>query len=265
MSKLLIRPEGTHGRLVHVSPESAGWTYVGFDLHHLKLGDAINGGEPDREVCLVLVSGKARIEAGGTDFGTIGQRASPFEGAPHSVYAPAAAPWSATAETDCILAVCTAPGAPNARAARLIGPEQAGRETRGKGTNVRHVTNILPETEPACSLLVVEVITPGGHTSSYPPHKHDEDDLPRESLLEETYYHRLNPPQGFAFQRVYTDDRSLDEVMVVEDGTVTLVPKGYHPCAAIHGYDLYYLNVMAGPERTWRFHNAAEHAWLLTG
>jgi 5-deoxy-glucuronate isomerase len=78
-------------------------------------------------------------------------------------------------------------------------------------------------------LLVVEVITPAGNTSSYPPHKHDQDDLPRESLLEETYYHRLSPPQGFGFQRVYTDDRSLDEAMAIEDGDVVLVPRGYHP------------------------------------
>jgi 5-deoxy-glucuronate isomerase len=82
-------------------------------------------------------------------------------------------------------------------------------------------------------------------------------------MLEETYYHRLNPPQGFGFQRVYTDDRSLDEAMVVEDGDVTLVPKGYHPCAATHGYDLYYLNVMAGPKRIWKFYNAPEHEWML--
>jgi 5-deoxy-glucuronate isomerase len=134
---------------------------------------------------------------------------------------------------------------------------------RGKGSNTRYVTNILPETEPAHSLLVVEVITPGGNTSSYPPHKHDTDNLPEESLLEETYYHRLNPPQGFAMQRVYTDDRSLDEALVIEDGDVTLVPRGYHPVAAVHGYDLYYLNTMAGPRRTWKFHNATEHEWLL--
>ncbi len=135
---------------------------------------------------------------------------------------------------------------------------------RGKGSNTRYVTNILPETDPAESLLVVEVITPAGNTSSYPPHKHDQDDLPRESYLEETYYHRLNPRQGFAFQRVYTDDRSLDEAMAVEDGDVVLVPKGYHPTATCHGYDLYYLNVMAGPVRTWKFHNAREHEWLLS-
>ena len=110
---------------------------------------------------------------------------------------------------------------------------------------------------------MVEVITPGGNWSSYPSHKHDVDNLPEESLLEETYYHRLDPPQGFAFQRVYTDDRSLDVSMAVEDGDVTLVPRGYHPCAAAHGYDLYYLNVMAGPHRTWRFNTEPAHRWLL--
>ena len=122
--------------------------------------------------------------------------------------------------------------------------------------------NILPESEPAESLLVVEVITPSGHWSSYPPHKHDRDALPEESLLEETYYHRLSPPQGFAFQRVYTDDRSLDETMAFEDGDVVLVPKGYHPVATLAGYDSYYLNVMAGPVRKWMFTWEEDHAWI---
>ncbi|MCB1446755.1 MAG: 5-deoxy-glucuronate isomerase, partial [Rhizobiaceae bacterium] len=165
--------------------------------------------------------------------------------------------------TDLELAVCSAPGG-GGHGAKLIPPGTHPQFTRGKGSNVRLVTNIMPEDDnSAHSLLVVEVITPAGNTSSYPSHKHDRDDLPNESLLEETYYHRINPPQGFAFQRVYTDDRSLDEAMAVEDGDVTLVPKGYHPCATIHGYDLYYLNVMAGPKRVWKFHNQPEHEWLL--
>lgn len=270
MSKLLVKPSGDSGRIIDVTPAGAGWTYVGFALHRLKPGESVEGGEPDRETCLVLVTGRAAIRAADTDFGTLGRRMSPFDGKPVSVYAPAGARWSATAETEVELAVCTAPGTPGARSPRLIGEDDNGQEVRGKGSNVRHVTNILPETAEADALLVVEVITPGGNTSSYPPHKHDRDDLPRESHLEETYYHRLNPPQGFAFQRVYTDAdengrRELDEAMAVEDGDVTLVPKGYHPCATIHGYDLYYLNVMAGPKRTWRFHNAPEHEWLLKG
>ena len=263
MSKLLVKPQGRSGRVSHVTPETAGWTYVGFDLHRLQAGQTISGETGGNEVCLVFVTGKGKVKANGEDLGVLGERMSPFEGKPWSVYVPDGSNWSVTAETDIELAVCSAPGLGGGLPVRVIAPDSLGQEVRGKGTNTRYVTNILPEGEPADSLLVVEVITPGGHTSSYPPHKHDQDNLPAESYLEETYYHRLNPPQGFAFQRVYTDDRSLDEAMAVEDGDVVLVPKGYHPCAACHGYDLYYLNVMAGPKRTWKFHNAREHEWLM--
>lgn len=263
MSRLLVKPAPGPGRIVNVTPQSAGWTYVGFEVHRLASGQRAGGMTGDREVCLVLISGRARISAGGVDFGVVGGRASPFEGKPDSVYAPGGADWSAAAVGEAVLAVCSAPSLGGGLPARRIGPDEVSQEVRGKGTNTRHVTNILPESEPADSLLVVEVITPAGHSSSYPPHKHDRDALPAESMLEETYYHRVRPAQGFAFQRVYTDDRSLDEAMAVEDGDVVLVPKGYHPCAAVHGYDLYYLNVMAGPKRTWKFHNAKEHEWLL--
>lgn len=263
MSNLQVKAQSGNGRVTHVTPESAGWTYVGFDLHRLRPGETVTGESGDREVCLVVVTGKGRALAAGKDLGLFGERMSPFEGRPWSVYLPEKTGWTVTADTDLELAVCSAPSLGGGLPVRVIAPDTLGQEVRGKGTNTRYVTNILPEGEPADSLLVVEVITPGGHTSSYPPHKHDQDNLPAESYLEETYYHRLNPPQGFAFQRVYTDDRSLDEVMAVEDGDVVLVPKGYHPCAACHGYDLYYLNVMAGPKRTWKFHNAAEHEWLM--
>jgi 5-deoxy-glucuronate isomerase len=262
-SRLLVKPRGTHGRVQHVTPQNAGWTYVGFDLYRLAPGETTGAQTGDREVCLVFVTGRARVSADGHDLGEQGARNSPFEGKPAAVYVPAGSEWSVTATSACELAVCSAPGKPRARPARVIAAADMDQLTRGKGSNTRHVTNILPEDKPADSLLVVEVITPGGNTSSYPPHKHDRNDLPRESALEETYYHRFKPAQGFAFQRVYTDDRSLDEAMAVEDGDVTLVPKGYHPVAAIHGYDSYYLNVMAGPVRTWKFHNAPEHEWLL--
>jgi 5-deoxy-glucuronate isomerase len=263
VSKLLIRPSASHGKIVDVTPQGAGWTYVGFALHRLRAGEMVRAETGGRENCLVFVTGRGRVSAGGEDLGLLGGRMSPFDGKPWSVYVPEGSEWEVGAESDLELAVCSAPGLDGQLPVRVIAPDILGQELRGKGTNTRYVTNILPETDPADSLLVVEVITPGGHTSSYPPHKHDTDDLPRESYLEETYYHRLNPAQGFAFQRVYTDDRTLDETMAVEDGDVVLVPKGYHPCAACHGYDLYYLNVMAGPKRTWKFHNAAEHEWLL--
>jgi 5-deoxy-glucuronate isomerase len=138
------------------------------------------------------------------------------------------------------------------------------RSVRGQGSNTRYVCDILPHDDPtAAHLLVVEVVTPAGHSSSYPPHKHDNDAPPHETRLEETYYHRLNPPQGFAFQRVYTDDRSLDEACAVENHDVVMVPRGYHPVVAPHGYDLYYLNVMAGPQRHWVFRNDPAHEWML--
>ncbi|MDO9418541.1 5-deoxy-glucuronate isomerase [Pararhizobium sp.] len=264
MPNLKVKQQGDSGRVVHVTPQSAGWTYVGFDLHKLKAGETASADTGDREVCLVWVTGKGLAVAGTKDFGVLGERMSVFEGKqPHALYIPAGSTWSVTAVTDLELAVCSAPGGGD-HPAKVIPPGTHELIVRGKGNNVRHVTNIMPEDDgSAHSLLVVEVVTPAGNTSSYPPHKHDQDDLPNESFLEETYYHRLNPPQGFAFQRVYTDDRSLDEAMAVEDGDVTLVPRGYHPCATCHGYDLYYLNVMAGPSRVWKFHNAKEHEWLM--
>ena len=262
MSRLRLRPRS--GRQVHkVTPQSAGWTFVGFELLKLAPGESAAEATGGREACLVLVSGKGRVAADGKDFGEIGGRMNPFDGPPWSVYVPAGSEWVFVATTAVELAVCTAPGVVGERLARLIAPDSLEQLTRGKGSNTRYVTNILPETAAADSLLVVEVITPNGNTSSYPPHKHDTDDLPRESLLEETYYHRVKPEQGFGFQRVYTDDRSLDETMAVEDGDLVLVPKGYHPVATVYGYDNYYLNVMAGPRRIWKFHNAPEHEWLL--
>ena len=261
---LRLRPSGTAGRVHNITPNSARWTYVGFAVHKLAAGETVDGEPGSDEICLVLVSGKARITVDGQDLGELGKRMTPFEGAPYAVYVPAGSHWTASATTALELAVCAAPGKRGAYKTQVIRPGTHAPITRGTGANVRHVTNIMPETDNAAhSLLVVEVITPGGNTSSYPPHKHDTDNLPHESFLEETYYHRLNPPQGFAMQRVYTDDRSLDEALVIEDGDVTLVPKGYHPVATTAGYDLYYLNVMAGPKRVWKFHNAKEHEWLL--
>jgi 5-deoxy-glucuronate isomerase len=263
MASLRLRPRSGSGRVHHVTPVTAGWTYVGFDLHRLLAGDTVTGGLRDREACLVIVSGTGRLSVDGRDLGELGGRASPFEGPGHSVYVPAGTSWSVIAASELELAVCTAPGKLNSQEPRVIAPGDVEVLTRGKGTNTRYPRNILPETAPADSLLIVEVITPAGHTSSYPPHKHDTDNLPAESYLEETYYHRFSKPQGYAFQRVYTPDRSLDETMLIEDGDVVMVPRGYHPVAAIAGYDLYYLNVMAGPKRTWKFYNEPAHEWML--
>jgi 5-deoxy-glucuronate isomerase len=264
MSRLLVHPQAPDqdGFVHHVTPASAGWSYVGFSVLELPPGRVVSRRTEDTEVCIVILTGRVRISAGDQDFGLLGERESVFDGLPWSVYIPAHSHWTVEAETAAEVAICASP-AEGKLPARIIPPSEVGEEVRGKGTNTRHVRNILPDTGTAESLLVVEVITPGGNWSSYPPHKHDRDALPDESYLEETYYHRLKPAQGFAFQRIYTDDRSLDETLTVGDGDVVLVPRGYHPVGAPHGYDLYYLNVMAGPKRVWRFHNDPAHEWLM--
>ena len=263
MPKLLIKAKKKTGKVIDVTPKSAKWKYVGHEVWKLAPGKIAKGFEAKRETCIVFMSGKGRMTVDGKDLGVLGERTSVFEGKPWSIYIPPKSRWVVKAENDLVINVCTAP-AKGMMPLKVIDPATLEVITRGKGSNTRYVTNIMPEWDGSAeSLLVVEVITPNGSTSSYPSHKHDKNNLPHESLLEETYYHRLNPPQGFAFQRVYTDDRKLDEAMAVEDGDVVMVPKGYHPCATIHGYDLYYLNVMAGPKRVWKFNNAKEHEWLL--
>jgi 5-deoxy-glucuronate isomerase len=261
---LLRKAFGTRGKVHEITPASAGWRYVGFSLWRLRAGDTAAEATGGNEVILVMVEGKAAIQAAGRDWGVLGERMDVFEKTPpHSLYLPNGTDWTATAQTDCVLAVCSAPGH-GGHPARRIGPDGIALTERGKGTNVRHINNIAMENEDfADSLLVTEVFTPAGHWSSYPSHRHDEDDFPRITYLEETYYHRLNPKDGFAVQRVYTDDGLLDETMAVRDGDVTLVPRGHHPCGAPYGFELYYLNVMAGPRRNWRFVPAPEVDWII--
>lgn len=266
MAELLIKPAGATGKVHDVTPRSAGWSYVGFGLYRLRPGETAREETGDREVILVLVEGKAEIAAGRHDFGELGARMSVFERTPpHAVYVPNGGQWTAKATSDCTLAVCSAPGR-GGHEARVIGPDGIVPEQRGSGTNLRHIHNIaMEDRDVADSLLVTEVFTPAGHWSSYPPHRHDEDDFPNMTYLEETYYHRLNPARGFGVQRVFTEDGSLDETMAVGDGDVVLVPRGHHPCGAPHGYDMYYLNVMAGPLRKWRFRNHPDHDWIVSG
>lgn len=261
-ASLLIKPalSAAGGQVHRITPQSAGWRYVGFEVFDLLIGQRLERELPDREQCLVLLSGRASVRVNGQAFGAIGTRRNPFDGKPFAVYAPARSQVSVEAQTDCELAVCSAP-AEGRLPPRLIQPDDIGEEVRGEGTNTRYVRNVLPEGTAAERLMVVEVLTPGGHWSSYPPHKHD-CAQGAETQLEETYYHRFSRPGGFAFQRVYTDDRTLDETMSVQDRDVVLVPRGYHPVSAAHGFDLYYLNVMAGPVRRWLVSTAPGYEFL---
>ncbi|MEK8033071.1 5-deoxy-glucuronate isomerase [Ideonella sp. DXS29W] len=265
MSPLLVKARRDGREIVQVTPQSAGWTHVGFRALRLRAGDQEMLSTGDRELCVVVLAGRASMEAGDQRFDGLGSRQSVFDDAPPvALYVPKHTALKISADSDAELALCTAPADDQPREVTLLPAEGMKRSVRGQGSNTRYVCDILPHTHPAAAhLLVVEVRTPAGHSSSYPPHKHDTEALPAETQLEETYYHRIHPPQGFAFQRVYTDDRTLDEAMAVEDHDVVLVPRGYHPVVAPHGYDLYYLNVMGGPGRHWVFRNDPAHEWML--
>lgn len=261
---LLVKAMPTGEAIVKVTPQTAHWKHVGFEARRITAGQHTEIALPaDREGCLVVLSGTVDVRVGAHAWESLGGRTSVFEDrSPHAVYAPPSSVFRVTATTDAELAIASAP-ASGRLDVRLLAPESMKRSVRGSGSNTRYVCDILPETEPAESLLVVEVLTPAGHSSSYPPHKHDTDALPEESVLEETYYHRIDPPQGFAFQRVYTDTRDIDESMAVGDHDVVMVPRGYHPVVMPHGYRGYYLNVMAGPRREWHFRNDPAHEWMI--
>ncbi len=264
MSKLLIRKKKNGPLTIDVTPDNANWQYVGFKSLRLETGEGYISNSKDEEICLVLVAGLTNIGAGDTIFSNIGERMSPFEHKlPYAVYLPPDTPYRIDALTSLEIGICSSCNVKGIFPVRLIKPEDVITTGRGKGANFRQINNIMMGETKAERLLVTEVLTPGGNWSSYPPHKHDQDRLPLESYLEETYYHHVSPPQGFVMQRVYTDNRSLDETMSVGDGECVLVPEGYHPVGVPYGYESYYLNTMAGHKREWKFHNDPDHEWIL--
>lgn len=238
--------------------------YTSMKIIELEKGKKYDEKLIDKEVCIVALSGNVTVSDGEESFNKIGTRESVFERIPtDSVYISNDNTFVVSGDTNARVALCYAPSSKKLPT-KLIKASDNSKENRGKYSNKRTVHNILPDNvDIANSLLVVEVYTNSGNWSSYPPHKHDKDNLPEESFLEEIYYHELNPSQGFVFQRVYTDDLSIDETMTVHNEDCVIVPAGYHPVGVPDGYDSYYLNVMAGPVRKWQFNNDKDHEWIL--
>ena len=264
----LLRKARAEGReIVAVTPEQAGWKHVGFRAVRLRAGETEAMETGARELCVVVLRGTVDVRVDDVTHTGLGARGSVFDDAPPAaIYVPGGCAVAIAASTDAEVALCTAPAGATPRAVKRLDSAAMRRSVRGQGSNQRFICDVLPHDDPtAAHLLVVEVRTPAGHSSSYPPHKHDTETPPSETQLEETYFHRLNPPQGFAFQRVYTDDRSLDEACAVENNDLVMVPRGYHPVVVPHGYESWYLNVMAGPHRLWVFRNDPAHEWMLGG
>jgi 5-deoxy-glucuronate isomerase len=265
VSELLLRasevpqPDGT---ILTVTPESAGWRYVGFEVLQLADGTIARRETGEQEVCIVVIDGVVNVNSSHGDWRGLGGRLDPWSGRPDAAYLPPGARFEIDGSAE--VGLCWAPAANGGAPARVLPGYELQPESRGYGAQERTIHPILMAGREADSLLVCEVLTPGGHWSSYPPHKHDRDDPPRETFLEETYYHRISPARGFGLQRVYSDDRSLDESLAFGDRDCVLVPRGYHTVSAPPGYDLYYLNVMAGPTRQWTFANDPAHEWTIS-
>jgi 5-deoxy-glucuronate isomerase len=243
--------QGRTVTVIDLSPTALGWKYIHFAVRQLGIGAEWRGISRHEERCLVLLRGSFQIEWPGGG-GQVGPRDDVFAGYPHAVYLPAGIRFRVTADGASEIADCRAiVSAPPQRfrlEPRIIRPEECGYEIRGGGNATRQIVDILPPVFPADRLLVCEVFTPSGNWSSYPPHKHDVDDPPREADLEEIYYFRYQDPNGYGFHRVYDDRR--DDTVRVAHGYVVAVRDGYHPFVTAYGYDAYYLNVLAGNRRS---------------
>ena len=238
------------GVTVGVTPRQAGWKFVRFAVHQLAPDVRWRVVSHREETCLVLLEGRCDVECDGSR-NTLGPRADVFSAYPHALYVPPGVRVTITAASPATrIAECAAP-ATRRFAPRLIRPEDCGFEIRGGGNATRQIVDILPPAFPAHRLMICEVYTPGGNSSSYPPHKHDHDNPPREVDLDETYYYRFRgAPDAFGVQRLYGPKDEPDLTLTVRDGELVLVRDGYHPFVAAHGFDAYYLNVLAGSRRS---------------
>lgn len=241
-----------------ITPESAGWKYLTYRVIKLTSGESLAEQTGSQETAVIFLGGRAEVEG----FGLVGERPDVWSGKPFAVLLPPTTSYRLRAESALDLAVVKAP-ATSSTTPRLIRPDDVRVEIRGKGNTERRIHWILSEQDQADRLLLVEVFTPAGHWSTFPPHKHDTDDPPRERALEELYHFRIRPRQGFALQAIYTQDRSLDVALQARDDDLVIVPRGYHVVAAAPGYECYYLNAMAGPVREWLFTTDPDHAWLM--
>ncbi len=249
-------------RSPRVAPDGRDWHFIQFEARLLDAGELVEGDSAGNETALVVLGGQATVEAGGKSFEIRG-RGDVWERVPPSlVLLPPKCGYVLRADSSCEVVVAGAEAKAGSEP-RLIGPDDILVEKRGEGQTLRYVHHLLPPSAEAQRLILVEVYTPAGNWSSFPPHKHDTDDPPRESYLEEIYYYRIEPPTGFALQRIYTAEEELDETIAACDGDLVLVPRGYHVVANTPGHECYYLNVMAGIGRAWNFSLDPAYASLL--
>ena len=259
--RLRLRP-ASDGVTVAVDPRRAGWRYLSFRAVALTAGAALEVGRRGSETAIVTIAGGGcLVEPATGDALLLAGRSSVWDGAAWVAYLPpgtrARVVGRPSREGPVVLAIAEAPGSRRPGVAErpfVVRPEDVAVEVRGRGTATRQINHLVTPDAPADRLLLVEVYTPSGNWSSWPPHKHDVDDMPREAVLEEVYYYQFRRPEAWGIQRLYRRSGELggprDALWAVRHGELVLVTDGYHPFVAAHGDDAYYLNALAGDRRT---------------
>jgi 5-deoxy-glucuronate isomerase len=264
---LLIRPADGDGEYIRVTPDRAGWELLHFAARRLHSGEAWQHETGGSEYALVVLGGRCAISSSRGEWPAIGRRPGVFSGMPYALYLPPQTEFAVTAlgdELDIAYGWCAAE---EIYLPQLVTPEQVAIELRGGGNASRQINSLIPPGFPCQRLVAVEVYTPPGNWSSYPPHKHDEhrEDSAGNLLeadLEEIYFYKIDRPEGYAYQRIYTGDRRRDELLLARHNDVVLVPEGYHPVVAAHGYHVYYLNFLAGSAQSLANSDDPDYAWI---
>jgi 5-deoxy-glucuronate isomerase len=260
--------------IVEVTSELAGWEYISFQLRRLAADHSWTFSSGDQEVALVVLSGRISVRSDRGQWQHIGKRENVFAGLPSALYIPRHTTFIVIAETDCEYVVAQAPTDQD-HEPRLVTPKDIEIEMRGGDNATRQINSIIPPGFPCHRLVIVEVYTPGGNWSSYPPHKHDVHKTDQagnllEADLEEVYFYKMSRPEGFAFQRIYTDPESplqqagfpIDAVLLARENDAVLVPEGYHPVTSAPGYTTYYLNVLAGSAQALTNSEDTRYVWV---
>lgn len=253
--------DGQSGEMLHFTREGVDWEWMSMSTRRLNPGESYQTNTDGEEVAFVILGGRCTADWGKGEQ-RIGERKNVFDGFPYTLYLPSGNAVKFKAETVCEIAECRVPSKAKLEPL-LVTPKDVATSLRGGGNASRQIVDIVRPDFPADKLVVIEVYTPGGNWSSYPPHKHDVHNPPTEVDLDEIYYYRIDhPKEGFALQRLYSADKSQDVTVRAQDGDAVLVRSGYHPVVAGPGYNVYYLNFLAGTSRTMQVTEDPNHVWL---
>ncbi len=252
-------PPQKAGELLCLPREKADWEWMSFFVRRLQPGDVYRTSTEGEEAAFVILGGTCAADWG-HGVVPLGKRKTVFDGLPYALYLPAQSEVSFQAETICEIAECRVPSDAR-RQPKLITPRDVASSLRGGGNASRQIVDVIAPAFPADKLMVIEVYTPGGNWSSYPPHKHDVHTPPAEVDLDEIYYYRVQSG-GFALQHLYGGEYAGERTLKARDGDAVLVHSGYHSVVAGPGYDVYYLNFLAGSARALAVTEDQQHAWI---